>query len=76
MAGFQAALTRVPVATLDEVVDVADMLTGLLGYYYVLIFTSVVLIGWTLMQEERLPRSPAASPAWRFWPSCCWAVSL
>lgn len=56
VAGFQAALTRVPVATLDEVVDVADMLTGLLGYYYVLIFTSVVLIGWTLMQEERLPR--------------------
>ncbi len=56
VAGFQAALTRVQVATLDEVVDVADMLTGLLGYYYVLIFTSVVLVGWTLMQEERLPR--------------------
>ncbi len=56
VAGFQAALTRTQVATLDEVVDVADLLTGLLGYYYVLIFTSVVLIGWTLMQEERLPR--------------------
>ena len=56
VAGFQASLTRVQVTTLDEVVEVADMLTGLLGYYYVLIFTLLVLVGWTLMQEQRLPR--------------------
>ncbi|MCU0519116.1 MAG: O-antigen ligase family protein [Anaerolineae bacterium] len=61
VAGFQASLTRVQVTTLDEVVEVADMLTGLLGYYYVLIFTIVILLGWTLMQEHRLPRDPGST---------------
>ena len=57
VAGLQAALTRIQVTSLDQVVDVADTLSGLLGYYYVLIFTLLVLMGWSLMQEQRLPRA-------------------
>ena len=58
IAGHQAALTRIQVTTLDQVVDVADSLSGLLGYYYGLVFISFGLMGWVLMRES--PQSRAS----------------
>jgi tetratricopeptide (TPR) repeat protein len=59
VAGHQAALTRTPVTTLDEVVDVADKLSDLLAYYYGLIFTVVIVMGFVLMVEGEPARGPA-----------------
>lgn len=56
VSGHQAALTRVQITNVDEIVDVAVMLSGLLGRYYGLIFTLVVAIGLVLMLEGRQPR--------------------
>ena len=57
LSGTQAALSQVQVNTLDEVVDVADRLTGLLGRYYGLIFVVLAVGGWVLMRENARPRS-------------------
>ncbi|MGC9349167.1 MAG: hypothetical protein ACP5JG_13565 [Anaerolineae bacterium] len=57
IAGHQAALSRTQVTTVEELVDVGVALTGLLGRYYGLVFTVLVLMGLVLMQEERRPRS-------------------
>ncbi len=56
IAGHQAALTRIQITSMDQVVDVADTLSGLLGRYYGLIFVLLGLTGWILMREERRPR--------------------
>ncbi len=57
VAGHQAALTRIQITSMDQVVDVADTLSGLLGRYYGLIFVLLGMAGWVLMREERLPRA-------------------
>jgi tetratricopeptide (TPR) repeat protein len=57
IAGHQASLTRTQVTTVEELVDVGVSLAGLLGRYYGLIFTVLVLMGFVLTQEERHPRS-------------------
>ncbi len=59
VAGHQAALTRIQVTSLDQIVDVADTLSNLLGFYYGLIFVVMLLMGWVLMQESRRPRASA-----------------
>ncbi|MGC9521691.1 MAG: hypothetical protein ACP5HG_07390 [Anaerolineae bacterium] len=59
IAGHQAALTRIQVTTLEQIPDVADTLTDLLGFYYGLIFVVLLLMGWVLMQESRRPRASA-----------------
>jgi tetratricopeptide (TPR) repeat protein len=51
IAGHQAALTRIQVTSLEQVVDVADALSGLLGYYYGLIFVVLGVMGWVLTRE-------------------------
>ncbi len=57
IAGHQASLTTQQVATIDDVVDVADRLANMLGYYYALIFVIVTVMGVVLVRESPLPRS-------------------
>ncbi len=64
IAGHHAALTRVQVTSLDQVVEVADRLTGLLGIYYGLIFITLGLGAWVLMRESRLPRAAGGAAGW------------
>ena len=60
LAGHQAALARMQVASFEEIVDVAERLTGLLGRYYALVFGVVGGIGWILMAGLRRPRFSAS----------------
>ncbi len=60
LAGHQAALARMQVVSFEEIVDVAERLTGLLGRYYALIFGVVGGIGWILMAGLRRPRFSAS----------------
>ncbi len=50
--------------SLDQVVEVADRLTGLLGIYYGLIFVILGLGAWVLMRESRLPRAAGGAAGW------------
>jgi tetratricopeptide (TPR) repeat protein len=49
-------LTQVQITNVEEIVDVAVMLSDLLGRYYGLIFTLVIAMGLVLMAEGRKPR--------------------
>jgi len=55
VAGHQARLTQMQPSTIKAVVEVAETLADLLNHYYVLIFTLLVFVGFTLLWEERLP---------------------
>ena len=55
IAGHQAALTRIQVTTVEQVVEVADELAALLLRYYSLIFTLLVLLGLVLLWESSPP---------------------
>ncbi len=59
VAGHQAMLTRIQVASLDEVVDVADTLSDLVGRYYGLIFAVLAGMGLVLVREDSRPRRSA-----------------
>jgi tetratricopeptide (TPR) repeat protein len=52
IAGHQASLTTQQVATIDDVVNVADRLANMLGYYYALIFVIVVMMTVVLVRES------------------------
>ncbi|MGC9468790.1 MAG: hypothetical protein ACP5HS_09370 [Anaerolineae bacterium] len=52
IAGHQATLTQIQITSFDQVVDVADRLSGILGFYYGLIFVVLALLAWALTQEE------------------------
>ncbi len=60
VAGHQAMLTRIQIASLDEVVDVADTLSGLVGRYYGLIFVVLAAMGLVLVREDSRPRRSAS----------------
>ncbi len=64
IAAHQAGLTQVQVTSRDQIVDVADALSGLLGWYYALIFFLLVTIAWVLMRENRRPRTTGSK--WSF----------
>lgn len=53
IAGHQAALIRIPVTSLEQIVQIADRLSGLLARYYGLVFVLLGLMGWVLLQEGR-----------------------
>ncbi len=58
VAGHQASLTRIQVATIEDVVGVAVSLANLLLRYYGLIFTVLIALGLVLFWEEpRLPHT-------------------
>ncbi|MCD6286671.1 MAG: O-antigen ligase family protein [Anaerolineae bacterium] len=59
VAGHQAMLTRIQITSLDEVVDVADTLSGLVGRYYGLILVVLAAMGLVLVREEPRPRRSA-----------------
>jgi len=59
VAGHQASLTRIEVTSMDEIVEVAESLTGLLGRYYGLIFVLLAAIGGVLVYEGPQPRRSA-----------------
>ncbi len=52
-AGLQASLTKITVTTLQQIVDVADKLSSLLGQYYGLIYTLLTLIALALTLGDR-----------------------
>ena len=52
IAGHQASLTTQQVATIDDVVNVADRLANMLGYYYALTFVIVAVMGIILVRES------------------------
>jgi tetratricopeptide (TPR) repeat protein len=56
IAGHQASLTTQQVATIDDVVNVADRLANMLGYYYALTFVIVAVMGVVLTRESPSPR--------------------
>jgi tetratricopeptide (TPR) repeat protein len=61
ISAHQVGLTRVQVTSRDQIVDVADALSGLLSWYYGLIFVLLVAIGWVLAREGRRPRIGGSS---------------
>ncbi len=52
IAGHQASLTTQQVSTIDDVVNVADRLANMLGYYYGLIFVIVTAMAMVLVRES------------------------
>jgi tetratricopeptide (TPR) repeat protein len=54
-AGLQARLPAIVPQTLEDVVNVAMLLAGVLGRYYVLIFVCLILIGGVLTMGTQLP---------------------
>jgi len=63
VANHQANLTMQQATTIEMVVDVAEKLAALLLRYYGLIFTLLVLVGLTLVWEERRPVISPGHPA-------------
>lgn len=52
LSGHQASLTQVEVTSRDEIVNVADALTSVLGWYYGLIFVILFATAWVLTKES------------------------
>jgi tetratricopeptide (TPR) repeat protein len=57
LAGHQAALTRIQVTTIEEVIDVAVALSGLLSRYYAFIFGILGLTAFVTLQGLSRPRA-------------------
>ncbi|MGC9357980.1 MAG: TPR domain-containing protein, partial [Anaerolineae bacterium] len=57
LAGFHARLPQIQVTTVEGLVEVATILSGVLGQYYGLIFTVAILLAFVLMWEVPGPRS-------------------
>jgi tetratricopeptide (TPR) repeat protein len=63
ISAHQAGLTQMQVTSRDQIVDIADALSGLLGWYYGLIFFLLVALGWVLTREGRRPRAAGSTLA-------------
>ncbi|HDQ35049.1 MAG TPA: hypothetical protein ENN14_01905, partial [Chloroflexi bacterium] len=64
LAGLQANLTRIPVASIADAVLVAERLAGVLGLYYILIFGILILMALVLQWEHPQPREEGDLLAW------------
>ncbi len=52
LAGKHALLPQIQVATIEDIIDVAMRLAGVLLHYYWLIFLSMAAIAWSAMRED------------------------
>ncbi len=64
LSGLQAALVLTSVATIQDAVNVAEQLAGLLGQYYGLLFMLLLVLGLVLVKEERPSRASGDPIAW------------
>jgi len=62
LSAFHARLPLIQVQTIEDVVDVAVTLSGVLGHYYGLIFVTLVVLAITLTGEVKNTPKPWAEP--------------
>ncbi len=62
LAGFHASLPLIQVQTIDDVVNVAMTLGGVLGHYYGLIFVTLVTLALILLSEAKAVPKRWAEP--------------